>query len=597
MIQDRWLGQTLGGRYRIEELLGQGGMSSVYRAVDPNLRRVVAVKMIHPHLSSNEEFVRRFEEEASAIAQLRHPNIIQVYDFNHDQGLYYMVMEFVLGETLQQRMKRLSADQRRLPYSEIVRYMIDLCEAVDYAHKRQMIHRDIKPANIMLDVNGHAILMDFGIAKIIGGHKHTATGAVIGTAMYMSPEQVRGDRFDHRTDIYSIGITLFEMVHGRAPFEADSTMTLMMKHLNEPVPDLRKLQPDAPEDLIQVIEKALAKNPVERFQSAAEMSAALRKVNANLQAQALAGGASAGVVQVYASTTPQPAAIDSSVRPLVAGGNGPPATFSTEGSAVQSGAFTGAGAPSVGAPSTGALADPSRRRNLLMAGGCALILAALVCLTGGAAYLFNQFFPGVNTQATEIASIVTQTAVAQTRSALSTAAIPGKDSSTPAFTATESAQHPSPTPTSAPTQTPTQGANKPTPLPPGFPFVQIISAKQEGELYQVEYETIGFIESSSGRHIHFFFNNINPDDAGFPGPGPWFMHTGPRPFIAATLADRPTEATQICALVAEVNHEVIPNSGNCMDLPPAVPSDALTPTPGAVQPTPNPTKERREPGY
>jgi hypothetical protein len=152
-------------------------------------------------------------------------------------------------------------------------------------------------------------------------------------------------------------------------------------------------------------------------------------------------------------------------------------------------------------------------------------------------------------------------------------------------------------PTSAPTRTPTLDANKPTPLPPGFPFVQIISVKQEGDFYQVEYETVGFIESSTGRHIHFFFNNINPNDAGFPGPGPWFMHTGPRPFIAATLADRPPEATQICALVAEVNHEVIPDSGNCLDLPPIVVSDALTPSPGATQPTPKPTKERREPGY
>ncbi len=588
MINDRWLGQTLGGRYRIEELLGQGGMSSVYRAVDPNLRRVVAVKMIHPHLSNNEEFVRRFEEEASSVAQLRHPNIIQVYDFNHDQGLYYMVMEFVLGETLQQRMKRLSANQRRLPYSEIIRYIIDVCEAVDYAHKRQMIHRDIKPANIMLDVNGHAILMDFGIAKIIGGHKHTATGAVIGTAMYMSPEQVRGDRFDHRTDIYSIGITLFEMVHGRPPFDADSTMTLMMKHLNEPVPDLRQLQPDAPEDLIRVIEKALAKDPAERYQSAAEMSAALRKVNASLQGQALAGNASAGMVQVYASTTPQSAAIESAVRPLIAAGNGPSASASAETSAVQSGVLPGA-------PSAGALAEPSRRRNLLMVGGCALILAALICFVGGAAYLFNQFFPGLNTQATEMASIATQTAVAQTRSALFTAAVVGMVSPIPTLTPAVAVQQASPT--SAPTRTPTLDANKPTPLPPGFPFVQIISVKQEGDFYQVEYETVGFIESSTGRHIHFFFNNINPNDAGFPGPGPWFMHTGPRPFIAATLADRPPEATQICALVAEVNHEVIPDSGNCLDLPPIVVSDALTPSPGATQPTPKPTKERREPGY
>ncbi len=194
MATSHWIGKTLGGRYRIEQLLGQGGMSAVYKAVDPNLRRVVAIKIIHSHLSDNLEFVRRFEEEAAAVAQLRHPNIIQVYDFNHDDDTYYMVMEFVPGETLQARLRHLNANAMRLSYPEAARLIGNVTEAIDYAHQRNMIHRDIKPANIMLNLNGQAILMDFGIAKILGGEQHTATGAVIGTALYMSPEQIRGER-------------------------------------------------------------------------------------------------------------------------------------------------------------------------------------------------------------------------------------------------------------------------------------------------------------------------------------------------------------------------------------------------------------------
>ena len=265
------VGQTLGGRYQIQSLIGQGGMASVYRAYDINLHRAVAIKVIHPHLSNNQEFFRRFEEEATAVAHLRHPNIVQVYDFSHDGNLYYMVMEFVMGETLQSRLKRLNASRRRLRVDEVKPITSDICDAAFYAHQRGMIHRDIKPANIMLDVNGRAILMDFGIAHIIGGTQHTATGAVLGTAMYMSPEQIQGIQIDARADIYSIGITLFEMLSGKPPFEADSAITLMMMHLNDPVPDLHELHPDIPPELIEITNKALAKNRDARYQSANEM--------------------------------------------------------------------------------------------------------------------------------------------------------------------------------------------------------------------------------------------------------------------------------------------------------------------------------------
>jgi serine/threonine protein kinase len=280
-----WEGKKIGGRYQVEELLGQGGMSSVYKAFDPNLQRMVAIKLVHPHLSNNQEFVRRFEVEATAVARLRHSNIIQVYDFNHDNNIYFMVLEFVAGETLQQRIKRINASGRQLPLEEAIRYTIDICKAADYAHQRGMVHRDIKPANVMLDMNGNAILMDFGIARIMGGQQHTATGAVLGTALYMSPEQIQGLHPDARADIYSIGVMLFESISGRPPFEADSVMTLMMMHMKDPVPDIENFHPGTPSQLKTVINRALEKDRANRYQTGAEMAAALQKVLDQLSVQ------------------------------------------------------------------------------------------------------------------------------------------------------------------------------------------------------------------------------------------------------------------------------------------------------------------------
>jgi serine/threonine protein kinase len=270
-----WIGSIIGGRYQIEDILGQGGMSAVYRAYDPNLRRKVAVKLIHPHLATDPNFIARFKEEAAAVARLRHPNIVQVHDFNADEETYYMVMEFLVGETLQTRLKRLKNRGRQMSLSETIDISMQLCNAVGYAHNHEMIHRDIKPANIMLDVNGRAILMDFGIVKIIGGDTHTATGATVGTAMYMSPEQIRSERVDERSDIYSLGVTLYEMVSGRPPYQADSAMTLMMMVLNDPLPDLREIRTGIPESLLSVVNTALAKEPADRFQTMTEMAASL----------------------------------------------------------------------------------------------------------------------------------------------------------------------------------------------------------------------------------------------------------------------------------------------------------------------------------
>jgi serine/threonine protein kinase len=273
------IGSTIGGRYQVEALLGQGGMSAVYRAQDPNLRRPVAVKLIHPHLSADPNFVSRFKEEAAAVAGLRHPNIVQVYDFNVDGDTYYMVMEYLIGETLQARLKRLNENGRKMSFSEAIHHCAQICDAAGYAHGHELVHRDIKPANIMLDLHGGAILMDFGIVKIIGGEYHTSTGATVGTAMYMSPEQIRSERIDDRSDIYSLGVTLYEMISGRPPYQADSAVSLMMMVLNDPLPDLREIRPGVPEELLEVVAKALRKDRSERFSSMAEMAAALGRIN------------------------------------------------------------------------------------------------------------------------------------------------------------------------------------------------------------------------------------------------------------------------------------------------------------------------------
>ncbi len=274
-MNTHWIGQKLLGRYEIESLLGQGGMSAVYQATDLNLRRVVAVKMIHPHLSDAPEFVQRFESEATMVAQLRHPNIVQVFDFNHAEGAYFMVLDLIPGETLQARLKRLANQDRLLAMEEVVRFGSDVAGALDYAHNRGLIHRDVKPANILLDVYGNAVLTDFGVARMVGAEHMTATGELLGTAHYMSPEQVRGERVDQRTDIYAMGVMLFEMVSGRLPFEADSVLTVMRMHLEEPVPDLSEINPATPAGLKAVIQKALEKDPGDRYASAAELDQAL----------------------------------------------------------------------------------------------------------------------------------------------------------------------------------------------------------------------------------------------------------------------------------------------------------------------------------
>jgi len=268
------VGKTL-GKYRILARRGRGATATVYKAHQPSLDRYVAIKALHPHLAEDKDFVRRFEREASAVARLRHPNIVQVYDFDHAGNLYYMVMEFIEGPSLREELHQRSLLDKAFILPDIARIFDALGSAIDYAHELGMVHHDLKPANILLNTRGQAVLTDFGIAKIVGGSTQTLTGAVFGTPTYMSPEQGQGQRGDERSDIYSLGIILFEMVTGRVPFDDESPYSIIIRHTNEPLPSPRSLKPELAPEVEQVIFKATAKSPGDRFQTGRELARAL----------------------------------------------------------------------------------------------------------------------------------------------------------------------------------------------------------------------------------------------------------------------------------------------------------------------------------
>lgn len=270
------VGKTL-GKYELLERIGRGGMAEVYKAYHAALDRHVAIKILHPFLSEDPAFKERFESEARNVARLRHPNIVQVYDFEHDtdRDLYYMVMEYIDGPTLSARLMALEFQGLKFPIAEAVDIARHLADALAYAHARGMVHRDIKPANIMFDSDGRVVLTDFGIARIVSGPTMTASGSMVGTPAYMSPEQGLGQPGDHRSDIYSLGVVLYQLVTGTVPFSADTPIAIVLRHVNDPLLPPSSLNPEVPEGLERIIYKALAKSPEERYQNVEEMKAHL----------------------------------------------------------------------------------------------------------------------------------------------------------------------------------------------------------------------------------------------------------------------------------------------------------------------------------
>jgi serine/threonine-protein kinase len=216
-------GQTL-GKYRILEPLGRGGMAQVYKAYHPTLDRYAAIKVLRSDLVEEAEFLARFRREARSVASLRHPNIVQVFDFDAQDDLYFMVMELLEGDTLKAHLNSFRTRNSRLPSEDMVRILQDVLAGLGYAHSEGIIHRDLKPANIMLTARGQAVLTDFGIAQIVGGTQYTVSGALMGTLSYMAPEQGLEGKCDARSDIYSLGIIFYEMLTGRVPLDRKSVV-------------------------------------------------------------------------------------------------------------------------------------------------------------------------------------------------------------------------------------------------------------------------------------------------------------------------------------------------------------------------------------
>lgn len=297
-MSDDLSGRTL-GRYQVLERLGRGGMAEVYRAYQPSLDRYVALKVIYPHLADDPDLLERFGREARAVAALRHPNIVQVHDFDVQAGTAFMAMEFIGGPTLKAALQSLSRRGQLLPLPVVGQIVGQLGDALAYAHEQHLVHRDVKPANVLLRRPGQAeaplsdadldalllnlgpadvVLTDFGVARIIKDSvEHTAAGTILGSPAYMSPEQGRGERVDFRSDIYSLGVVLYELLTGQVPFDADTPFAIVLKHTTAPLPPPRTLRPDLPPNLERLVLKALAKEPADRFQDASAFAAAVRE--------------------------------------------------------------------------------------------------------------------------------------------------------------------------------------------------------------------------------------------------------------------------------------------------------------------------------
>ena len=261
------------GPYQIVAPLGEGGMAAVYKAYHPATERYVALKVLPQHMASSEEFLTRFRREAKLLAQLQHPNILPVFDYGEADGYPYIVMPFIVSGTLADILRK-----QPLSLAEIRRVITQIGDALSYAHGRGMIHRDIKPSNVLIDERGNCLLTDFGLARMVeAAEKLTTSGAIMGTPAYMSPEQGMGSKTDHRTDLYSLGIILYEMITGRVPYTAETPVAVVFKHIQDPLPSARKFNPNLSEALELVLLKSLAKNPDDRYQTADEFVHALQR--------------------------------------------------------------------------------------------------------------------------------------------------------------------------------------------------------------------------------------------------------------------------------------------------------------------------------
>ncbi|MGC4121115.1 MAG: serine/threonine-protein kinase [Myxococcales bacterium] len=271
-------GDVLEGKWRVDKKIGQGGMGSVYKATDLALDRTVAIKILAADLCKDEVFVARFEREAKLTANLEQPNVVLIYGVGRHQGRPFIVMKWLPGETLASRLERHQDEGSMMPVSEVRSIVAQICAGLDYIHGKGLVHRDIKASNIILDDNNHATILDFGILRDLKSKEAlTAVGMLIGTPHYVSPEQILGKPFDNRSDLYAVGVLLYEMLTGATPFDAENEFDLIKKHVKAVPPEPCDRNPDLPAEVGEVLKRAIAKDPNKRFQSASDLADAFEQ--------------------------------------------------------------------------------------------------------------------------------------------------------------------------------------------------------------------------------------------------------------------------------------------------------------------------------
>ena len=299
---------ALTNKYEIIETIGKGGMATVYKAIQKNINKTVALKVLHQNLLHDDEFIERFEREAKSGGALKHANIVEIYDVGNQNGVHYMAMEFLDGEDLHQIIR----EKGKLGVEETISIIAPIAEALDYAHKKGLIHRDVKSSNIIITTEGRPVLTDFGIAHAAAGTKLTQTGTVIGTPEYMSPEQAEGKQVDGRSDLYSLGVVMYECLTGRVPFKGDNPLTTIRKIIDEKQTDIKELTPETPSWLNEIENKLLSKNKEERYRTGKELAESLRAGEAGKKPTAKESDKTKKIELKHLSPTPK-------IKPVVEG--------------------------------------------------------------------------------------------------------------------------------------------------------------------------------------------------------------------------------------------------------------------------------------
>ncbi len=525
------------GPYQIVAPLGEGGMAAVYKAYQPSMERYVAIKVLPRQMAESAEFIARFKREAHLLAQLQHPHILPVFDYGQADGYTYIVMPFIQSGTLADAMRI-----RQMSLPEVGRIITQVGDALGYAHVRGMIHRDVKPSNVLIDERGNCLLTDFGLARMTDASaKLTSSGAVMGTPAYMSPEQGAGQPLDGRSDIYSLGIIFYEMITGQVPYQAETPIAIVFKHIQDPLPPVRKFVPDLPEEIEMVLLKSLAKNPADRYQTAEDFVHAIElAIPAKPSSKSIPVPPRPVANETFVAVPPsRPAAPASQPSYQTA-----PPTYQQQTPLPTTPPSQPASRPSYNPASLPPTAKKKQAPTSLWA--LAGIGVLVICAIGTVFLIIGaKVFGG---QAMQVQT-ATPVVVFITATNLPTSATPL-----------------SATPTLLTLSGPKHSAEMPLPpIPEGIPFARIDKITLDQNKYVVDYE---IHELDPAMHVHFFFDTVALPDAGAPGKGPWKMVLDRKsPFTDYGPVNRPPDAALLCILVAHPDHHVIPGSGNCFPLP------------------------------